>query len=97
MRIHHLLAASAAALLSIAPWAQTGPVFDPTGSVWVGEQIAAARRAGSAEAASAARRPVALRVASTKDDAPKTAESSRLGHVTRPSTTASAPSPQGVR
>jgi hypothetical protein len=98
MRIHHLLAASAAALLSIASWAQTGPVFDPTGSVWLGEQIAAARLPASEQAATAAsRRPVVLRVASTKDEVRKTAESNRLGQATRPSTAASAPSPEGVR
>jgi hypothetical protein len=98
MRIDHLVAAAALALLASASWAQTASVFDPTGSHWIDEQIAAARRAASAEADSAAvRRLAALRVASTKDDAPKTAESSRPGHVTQPSTTASVPSPAGTR
>jgi|SRR5688572_6996224 len=98
MRIHHLLAASVLAPLATASWAQTGPVLDPTGSLWIGEQIAAARRAASEEAASAAAlRSAALRVASTTDDAPKTAESSRPGHVTRSRTAASAPSPAGAR
>lgn len=98
MRLHHLLAASALALLATASWAQTGPVLDPTGSLWIGEQIAAARRAASVEAVSAAARgPIALNVTSTKDDAPKTAESSRRGHATQPSTTASASSSAGAR
>jgi hypothetical protein len=70
MRIHHLLAASAAALLA----------------------------ATSAQVASAeARKPVALRFASTQGDTQKTAELSRLGHVMRPSTAASAPSFEGAR
>ena len=98
MRIHHLLAASAAALLSTASWAETGPVFDPTGSAWLSEQIAAARHAAAVEPASnAARRPFALRVASSKEDARKTAESGRLGHATRPGSAASTPAPEGAR
>jgi hypothetical protein len=97
MRIHHLLAASAAALLSTASWAQTGPVFDPTGSVWIGEQIAAARAASAQAAFAEVRRPANVRVASTKDDARKMAEPSRLGHVTQQSSAANALSPEGAR
>lgn len=83
MRLHHLLAASALGLLATASWAQTGSVFDPTGSHWIDEQIAAARRASEEAASGAARRPVALRVVS-KDDAPKAAEFSRRGQVKQP-------------
>lgn len=97
MRTYHLLAASAVALLNAASWAQTGPVLDPTGALWINEQIAAARRVASEEAASAAaRRPGSPRVAS-KQDAPKTAEFSRPGHVTQPSTATITPSPEGAR
>jgi hypothetical protein len=91
MRIHHVLAASAAALLAIPSWAQSSPVFDPTGSVWLGEQIAAARRSASSEASAPARRPVARGVVSKKDDAPKTAELDRPGRVTQVGAAATAP------
>lgn len=90
MRIHHVLAASAAALLAIPSWAQSSPVFDATGSVWLDEQIAAARRSASSEASTAAQRPVARGVALTKDDAPKTVELNRPGHIKQLSTAATA-------
>ena len=98
MRTHHLVAASAVVLLATTSWAQTGPVFDPTGSLWIGEQIAAARRIACAEAAStAAGRPAAFRVTSTKEVAQKTAESIRPGHAAHATTAASAPPPTAAR
>jgi hypothetical protein len=78
MRIHHVLAASAAVLLAIPSWAQSTSEFDPTGSVWLREQIVAARRSASSEDSAAARRPVARTVVLKTDDAStKTAELDR--------------------
>ena len=91
MRTHHFLAALATALLAVASWAQSHPVLDPTGSVWLNEQIAAARRPTLSEASAPARQPVARSAASTKDDTPKVAELKRPGQVTRQSIAATAP------
>lgn len=87
MRIRHLLPASTLALLTVSSWAQSGPVSDPTGSIWLGEQLAAARRAASPETSTQVQRPVAHRVAATKDDAlklaqPKAADPNRRGLTT---------------
>ena len=90
MRIHHVLAASAAALLALPSWAQSSPVLDPTGSLWLDEQIAAARRPASSEAAAAAQRPVARGVVLVKDDAAKTVELNRPGHIKQLSSAATA-------